>query len=355
MRSLAHGAVALALSAAAGALLTNAGAPIALATPATPLTAAAPLAATAPQAPHELCQAATEMAEKAQKLPSRLLRAVSLVESGRQIKGAREAWPWTINLEGAGRWFKTRAEALAFARAALKKGKTSFDVGCMQINYRWHAKHFKSLEEMFDPLKNADYAARYLSRLQAETGDWMAAAGYYHSRTPSLSTKYKARIAIAYRQARAEERLARKEVVMPAPLAKSYAKADAEAKAKVIKAVATEVAKPGPRRGRWPGYGGKKLIDFARTPKDGGDAAAWRGLVRASQPLVDAELRLTTPPRRKPKTAGVTEKLTSAPAKPSAPKPTYAPPSAGGLSLSGLISPPAKGGGLIRPAKPFFK
>jgi soluble lytic murein transglycosylase-like protein len=48
---------------------------------------------------------------------------------------------------------------------------------------------------MFDPVANADYAARFLRDLHAETGDWIEAAGLYHSRTPKFRDRYAARFA----------------------------------------------------------------------------------------------------------------------------------------------------------------
>ena len=46
---------------------------------------------------------------------------------------------------------------------------------------------------MFDPLANARYAARFLTDLYAETGDWSRAAGAYHSRTKEFSDRYRTR------------------------------------------------------------------------------------------------------------------------------------------------------------------
>jgi hypothetical protein len=37
---------------------------------------------------------------------------------------------------------------------------------------------------------NVDYAARFLHSLYGETGDWMQAAGAYHSRTPDKAAIY---------------------------------------------------------------------------------------------------------------------------------------------------------------------
>ena len=129
----------------------------------------------------------------AEGVPLSVLTAISLNETGRKNGGAFRAWPWTVNLEGKGYWFGSREEALDFARKSYERGARSFDTGCFQINYRWHGEHFRSIEEMFDPLANALYAARFLRTLYAEKGSWDGAAGAYHSRTPEFAARYAAR------------------------------------------------------------------------------------------------------------------------------------------------------------------
>jgi soluble lytic murein transglycosylase-like protein len=47
---------------------------------------------------------------------------------------------------------------------------------------------------MFDPRRNALYAARFLRRLHSDFGDWSAAIGAYHSRTAARATRYRARV-----------------------------------------------------------------------------------------------------------------------------------------------------------------
>ena len=126
-------------------------------------------------------------------MPQDVLHAISLTETGRAQGGRLRPWPWAINREGKGFWFKNRDEALAFAKASLAEGRRSFDVGCFQINYHWHGQNFASLEAMFDPDTGADYAARFLQSLYAERGNWSAAAGAYHSQTPSRAGVYRAR------------------------------------------------------------------------------------------------------------------------------------------------------------------
>jgi hypothetical protein len=46
---------------------------------------------------------------------------------------------------------------------------------------------------MFNPERNALYAAHFLIELHREFGSWTEAAGAYHSRTPEHADRYKAK------------------------------------------------------------------------------------------------------------------------------------------------------------------
>lgn len=142
-------------------------------------------------------------------LPPHILDAIALVESGRQIAGLTEkiAWPWTIHAEGKGRYFPTKAQAVAAVRRLRKRGVSNIDVGCMQINLRHHSTAFANLDDAFDPATNVIYATRFLIRLYAETRSWGKAVALYHSRTRKLYLPYRARVFRAW-SARSGLRLA---------------------------------------------------------------------------------------------------------------------------------------------------
>lgn len=140
-----------------------------------------------------LCDRAAAQAAAESGVPLDVLRAIARTETGRRLEGGFHPWPWTMNIEGRGIWFDTREEAVAHARKTLAGGTTSFDMGCFQINYRWHGQHFETLEAMMDPLVSARYAARFLTELHGETGDWDIAAGHYHSRLAQFADRYRAR------------------------------------------------------------------------------------------------------------------------------------------------------------------
>ena len=152
-------------------------------------------AAVPPKAVSAQCDEAAAVAARQSSVPLDVLLAVTRTETGRPSDGSLLPWPWTVNMEGAGRWFASEDEARAYVFKHFKRGARSFDVGCFQINYKWHGQAFGSIDEMFDPVKNALYAARFLSDLYAELGDWTKAAGAYHSRTKEYADRYEARFA----------------------------------------------------------------------------------------------------------------------------------------------------------------
>lgn len=143
--------------------------------------------------PADLCDAATSRAAAATGVPLAVLQAIALTESGRSHQGRLRAWPWTLNAAGQSYWLAHRQGAEAQLRRLMADGVRSIDIGCFQVNLRWHGQAFASPEALFDPEANALYAARFLAGLEAELGSWEAAAGAYHSRTPALAERYTAR------------------------------------------------------------------------------------------------------------------------------------------------------------------
>lgn len=153
---------------------------------------AAVLASTAQGAP-DLCIAAAENAANQTGVPLPVLLAITLVETGKSGRNGVEPWPWAINQAGQGHWFPTADDAIKYAESQLDLGQRNFDVGCFQINHRWHSKGFRSTSDMFDPTSNALYAAQFLSKIYSELGDWSLSAATYHSRTPELADRYRAK------------------------------------------------------------------------------------------------------------------------------------------------------------------
>ncbi|MDA8231557.1 MAG: transglycosylase SLT domain-containing protein [Magnetospirillum sp.] len=147
-------------------------------------------------APESLCSAETGRYESRYGIPPQLLDAISIVESGRwdDVRRATIAWPWTVTAAGQGKYFPTKADAVAEVKRLRAAGVRNIDVGCMQVNLQYHPDAFSSLEEAFDPAANVAYAARFLKGLFQATNHWPTAASYYHSQTPKLAAEYRDRL-----------------------------------------------------------------------------------------------------------------------------------------------------------------
>ncbi|MCU0814998.1 MAG: lytic transglycosylase domain-containing protein [Cypionkella sp.] len=129
-------------------------------------------------------------------VPPGVMAAISLVETGRN--GA--PWPWTLNEGGKGSHFDSRDEALAALTEALARGVTNIDVGCMQLNHRWHSAGFASSADMIDPVQNTRYAALFLLELQKRLGSWEKAIQHYHSADPTRGAAYAQKVEAAMGQ-----------------------------------------------------------------------------------------------------------------------------------------------------------
>jgi hypothetical protein len=122
------------------------------------------------------------------------------VESGRfdPTTGRVDPWPWATNHAGEGHYFASAQEAIAWVTVQLAAGNQSVDVGCFQVNLRYHPDAFASLDEAFDPAGNARYAAAFLNRLHDQSGNWPAAIALYHSAEPVEGQQYSSRVMAAW-------------------------------------------------------------------------------------------------------------------------------------------------------------
>jgi soluble lytic murein transglycosylase-like protein len=124
-----------------------------------------------------LCE--RQMAQAAQKhgVPLGVLYAVGLTETGR----GDSLRPYALNIEGKASYDDDKATALRRFAGARAAGIKLIDVGCMQINHHFHANQFQSVEQMFEPAANVEYAASFLKELKAREGTWTMAVARYHA------------------------------------------------------------------------------------------------------------------------------------------------------------------------------
>jgi hypothetical protein len=175
------------------------------------LLAASPSRATVPttltEPPGRLCRPAITASERVHAIPQHLLAAVGRVESGRRdgVSDSFSPWPWTVNAEGQGYFYDSKAQAVAAVQGMQRQGVRSIDVGCMQISLLYHPDAFASLEQAFEPTINADYGGRFLAQLHDQANSWPRAVELYHSATPEIGEEYGRRVYAAWPE---EQRLA---------------------------------------------------------------------------------------------------------------------------------------------------
>ena len=144
-----------------------------------------------------LCLAAAEKAGEKYGVSYDLLQTISAVESGKwnDLHNTYVAWPWTINVNGKGYYFESKKEAVEAVKKFQAQGYNSIDVGCMQINLKYHGDAFASVEEALNPDKNVQYSAKFLRSLYSRHGgDWEKAAKRYHSASVKEGNIYAARL-----------------------------------------------------------------------------------------------------------------------------------------------------------------
>jgi hypothetical protein len=136
-----------------------------------------------------LCAAAAAQSELTNRLPAKLLQAMTRVESGR--------WPWAVRARGIAHMLPNRAAAVALVERLRRQGVQDVIVGCLQVNLRYHRKAFATIEDAFEPATNAAYAGRFLQTLY-RGGSWWDAVGRYQGGGADARRIYVAKVVRAW-------------------------------------------------------------------------------------------------------------------------------------------------------------
>jgi hypothetical protein len=143
-----------------------------------------------------LCAALARRAERTEGIPSGLVEAVALAESGRWFAhdGTTRPWPWTITAGSDSFFLSSKPEALRKVHELRSQGRSNIDVGCMQINLGYHGDAFASVADALEPAANVAYGAQFLKKLREETRSWARATAHYHSRHPQRGQAYREKV-----------------------------------------------------------------------------------------------------------------------------------------------------------------
>ena len=140
---------------------------------------------------NESCEKVIETIEDLTDIPKNLLLSIGKSESGRILKSNKHViWPWTVNHAGKSLFFDTKNQMKKYILKYVKKQDYNLDVGCMQINLKWHKNNFKKISDMFAVEPNVSYAASFLLQLKNKHGSWDKAIKHYHSSDPKKNKPY---------------------------------------------------------------------------------------------------------------------------------------------------------------------
>lgn len=130
--------------------------------------------------------------EQKYKLPLDTLHAIALKESGKYHNKHQinVIWPWAVRFAGKPYYFSSKKEAVTFVKQQLKAGNNNIDVGCMQINLKYHPNTFASIEQALEPRYNIEAAAMILSKKFAGLQSWELAIAHYHSARKERGRRY---------------------------------------------------------------------------------------------------------------------------------------------------------------------
>lgn len=156
------------------------------------------------------CLVTAAFVEQREKLPRGLLYAIALTESGRwnAQTGESHAWPWTIRAKDDAFVAQSKSDAIQIVRDLRAEGRENIDVGCMQVNLKYHPTAFANLQDAFEPISNVTYAARFLKSLREQSRSWQQAIEWYHSRDRERGLSYRKRVYGHWRKAQIDINMA---------------------------------------------------------------------------------------------------------------------------------------------------
>ncbi|MBP5057692.1 transglycosylase SLT domain-containing protein [Pseudomonas chlororaphis] len=124
---------------------------------------------------------AYQLAAQRAGIPSTVLYAVALQESGIRRNGRIVPWPWSLNVAGQSRHYTTRADACAGLQRAMRSTPhTRIDAGLGQINLGYHQQRYSTACDLLDPYRNLAIAAEILKEQHITGEDWMVSISHYH-------------------------------------------------------------------------------------------------------------------------------------------------------------------------------
>lgn len=124
----------------------------------------------------DACVTSAIEVERKLNIPSGLLVAIALVESGQD--GVPH--PFAMSVNGRPVMARSAQDAARHLKDRQGQLRSNVYVGCMQLSLSVHRGQFSPVERITDPRENVAYAGRLLLRLHGDEGNWKSAVARYN-------------------------------------------------------------------------------------------------------------------------------------------------------------------------------
>jgi hypothetical protein len=128
-------------------------------------------------------------------VPAEIMYAIGLQESGTTLGGKRgfAPWPWVLNVNYEGRYFRTHEDARAALAREIQRGNQNVAVGMLQIYLRFNGHRVSDPLTLLDPSVNLKVAAEVLADCGQAYPDTFGKLACYYSGDMDAAGRWYAR------------------------------------------------------------------------------------------------------------------------------------------------------------------
>ena len=147
------------------------------------------------------------------EVPADVFYSIALAESGRTTEGfGFKVWPWALNINNKSYYPESQQAALMLIEQAISQGSDEFDVGLMQVSWRFHKGTFKeNARYALDIGANIRAGAKIFSEFLDQADDVWQAVGFYNAGASKRAASLRAAKRYADRVKRIYEKYVKEE------------------------------------------------------------------------------------------------------------------------------------------------
>lgn len=127
-------------------------------------------------------------------VPADVFYSIALAESGRtSLRFGFKVWPWALNINKESHYPESQQAALVLIEHAISQGSDQFDVGLMQVSWRFHKGTFQeNARYALDVGANLRAGAKIFNEFIDQADSVWQAVGFYNAGASKRAASLKA-------------------------------------------------------------------------------------------------------------------------------------------------------------------